>query len=128
MNGTAGALMWRTVDQFVVEPLVVLFAMVVRYEIREGPPKMAFTERDHAVKTFFSDRAHEPLRMGIAVRRQERRPNHANACGLKEALDGGAPLPVAIANQHAMPAQQPVDVVGQIAHRLDDERLVRMPR
>jgi hypothetical protein len=42
-NGTAGALAWQTVDQLVVEPLVVPFAMIVREEIGERSPKMAFT-------------------------------------------------------------------------------------
>jgi hypothetical protein len=37
-NGTADALPWWTIDQFVVEPLVVPFTVVVRDKIRERPP------------------------------------------------------------------------------------------
>ena len=39
-NGTAGALPWQTIDQLVIEASVVPFAMVMRHEIGERPPKM----------------------------------------------------------------------------------------
>jgi hypothetical protein len=93
-NGTAGTLPWRTIDQLVAQPLRVPFAMVMRHEVGERPPKMAFTERDHAIEAFLSHRAHEPLRMRIVVRRQERCANHPDACCREKALDGGAPLPI----------------------------------
>jgi hypothetical protein len=102
--------------------------MIVRYEISERSPKMAFTEQDHAIEALLSDRAYEPLRMRIAVGRQERCPNHPNTCCCEEALHAGAPLLIAIANQKAIAAENPIDIVGQVAHRLDDERLVRMRR
>jgi len=64
--------------------------------------------------------------MRIAVGRQEQCPNHPDACCCEKALNGGAPLPIAVADQHAVPAENPIDIVGQVAHRLDNERLVRM--
>jgi hypothetical protein len=102
--------------------------MVVRHEITERPLKMAFTERDYPIEAFLSDRAHEPLRMGIAVGCQEWRSNHSDTRGREEALDSGAPLPIAIADQHAIAADNPIDLVGQRAHRLDHKRLVGMRR
>ncbi len=128
MNRTADALLERTIDQLVVDPLVIPFAMVVCDEIGERPPKMPFTERDHAIQALLSDRAHKSLCMGIAVRRQDRRPNNPDACRREEALDGGAPLSIAIADQHTVRAEHAVDIIGQVTHRLDDERFVRMPR
>jgi hypothetical protein len=89
---------------------------------------MAFTERDHAIEAFLSNRAHKPLRMGITVRRQDRRPNDPDACRRKEPLDAGAPFSIAIADQHPVLAEHAIDIVRQVPHRLDDERFVRMPR
>ena len=76
--------------------------MLMRHEIGERSPKMAFTERDHAIEAFLPDRAHESLRMGIAVGRLERCPNHLDACRREEALDGGTPFPIAIADPQAI--------------------------
>jgi hypothetical protein len=42
MNGTTGALRWRTIKQLVAEALVVPFAVVVRHELGERPTKMPF--------------------------------------------------------------------------------------
>src|SRR5688572_6373207 len=100
--------------------------MVMRYKLGETPAKMAFTKRDNAIQAFLPDRAHEPLRMRIAVGRQERCANHSDASCCEKALDRGTPLPIAIADQQAIPAENPIDVVGQVAHRLDYECLVPM--
>ena len=81
--------------------------MVMRHELGERPSKMAFTERDDAIEAFFSDRAHESLRLRIAVGRQERCANHTDACCCEKALDRGTPLPIAIAAQYAIPAENP---------------------
>jgi hypothetical protein len=83
---------------------MVPFAVVMRHELGKRPPKVAFTERDHAIEAFLSDRAYEPLCLGIAVGRQERCPNHPDACGREEALHGGAPLSIPIADQQAIAA------------------------
>ena len=64
--------------------------------------------------------------MRITVRGQQRCPNHSDTCGREKALHGGAPLPIMIADQQAVPAERPIDIVSQVAHRLNDERLVRM--
>ena len=89
---------------------------------------MALTERDHAIEAFFFDRAYEPLRMRIAIGRPKRCPNHPDAGRREEALDSSAPLPIAIADQHAIAAENAINRVGQLAHRLDHERLVGMRR
>jgi hypothetical protein len=36
-------------------------------------------------------------------------------------------VPLAV-DQHAIPAEDPIDIVGQVAHRSDDERFVRPRR
>jgi hypothetical protein len=52
---TADALPWRTIDQLIVQPLVVPFAMVVRDEFSKRPSKVASTERDHPIEAFLPD-------------------------------------------------------------------------
>jgi hypothetical protein len=125
-NGTAGTLPWQVIDQLVAQPLMVSFAIVVCHELGEGSPQVPFTEGDHAIEAFLLDRTHEPLRMRIAVRRQERGPNHSDACRCEEALYGGAPLSIAVADQQVIPGEHAIDIVGKPAHRFDDERRVRV--
>lgn len=115
-DGTAGARSWQLIDQLVVQPLVVPLAVIVRHKVSKRLPKVAFSERNHAVKAFLSNRAHEPLRIGIAIRSQERCANHPHARHRKLALDAGAPLSIAIADQHAIPDENPIDRVGQVTH------------
>jgi hypothetical protein len=43
--------------------------MVMRHELGDGPSKVAFTKRDHAIEAFLPNRPYEPLRMRIAVGR-----------------------------------------------------------
>src|SRR5437870_5234894 len=101
------------------------FTMVMRHEVGERPPQMASTERDDAIEPFFSDRACDPLRVRIAIGRQERCPNQLDARRREDALDGCAPLSVAIADQQAILVESAIHIVGELAHHLDHERLVR---
>jgi hypothetical protein len=64
---TADTLLWRAIDQLIVEPFVIPFAMVMRHELGKRPSKVASTERDHAIEAFLLDRAYEPLCIRIAV-------------------------------------------------------------
>ena len=41
-----------TVNQFVVEPLMIPLAMIVGHEFRDSPAAMALAERNQAVRTF----------------------------------------------------------------------------
>ncbi len=49
-----------------------------------------------------SDRSHEPLCVGMTVRRAHRRPDHPDGLPFKERHPRTAPLGVAIADQHAI--------------------------
>jgi hypothetical protein len=51
-NRTAGSLRLGSIDQLVAQPVVVPLAMVMRHEVGERPPKMAFTELDDAIEAF----------------------------------------------------------------------------
>jgi hypothetical protein len=58
------------VDQFVAEPLMIAFAMIMDDELRECTTKVPLTERNHAVQAFLLDRSNKPLRMRIGVSRR----------------------------------------------------------
>ena len=55
-NGTADSLPGRTINQLILQPLVVPFAVVMRHELGKRPSKVMFTERDHAIEAFLLDR------------------------------------------------------------------------
>jgi hypothetical protein len=54
-NGAAGIVLSNTIDQFVCKALMVAFAMIVDYELRERPTEVPLTERNHAVQAFLFD-------------------------------------------------------------------------
>jgi hypothetical protein len=85
-------------DQFVAQPLVVSLAMIMRHDVGECPPKMAFTEGDDTIEAFPFWSSGRIARVGIAVGRTERRPHHSDTRRREEALDGWAPFPIPIAD------------------------------
>ena len=69
---------------------------------------MAFSERDRLVEALVLDRAHEALRVGIGVGRLKQGLHNANPGFFQVLTNRQAPLPVAIADQHAVTDQHPV--------------------
>jgi hypothetical protein len=55
-----------TVNQLVVESLMISLAMIVGDEFRDSPSVMTFAERNQAVQTFLLDRADEPFGIGAS--------------------------------------------------------------
>jgi len=62
---------WR--DQVVAEPLMVPLPMVVRYELVEDADQAPFPEENQAIETLLANRAYEPFRVGVGVRRLDGR-------------------------------------------------------
>jgi hypothetical protein len=52
MHSTETPFRTLTVNQFVVEPLMIPLAMIVGHEFRDSPAVMTFSERNQAVQTF----------------------------------------------------------------------------
>ena len=74
---------WLRVDavnERVAQALMVPLLVIMRHEFGDRLSEMPFAERDHAVETLFPHGAHKALRMRVAVRRTDRRPDHADAC------------------------------------------------
>jgi hypothetical protein len=64
-NATVTVLRGRPVDEFVGEPLMIPFAMIMGDELRNGVSEVALPKRNHATETFLFDRAHEAF--GVAL-------------------------------------------------------------
>ena len=62
---------WR--DQVVPEPLMIPLSMVVGYELVEDTDQAPFPEENQAVETLLANRAHEPFRVGVGIRRLDGR-------------------------------------------------------
>src|SRR5262245_1539302 len=88
-------------NQGVLEALLVPLAMVMRDVLRHSSSEMAFPDRNDSVKPFFRDGSYEPLRERIRVRSLIRRLHDANPDLSESFADGGAPLRIAVADQHA---------------------------
>jgi hypothetical protein len=54
---------------------MVPLPVVVRHELVEGAEQPALPEPDQAVETLLPDRAYEALRVGVGIRRLDRRPH-----------------------------------------------------
>jgi hypothetical protein len=127
-NAAAVMLAFNIGDQFVVEALMVPFAMVVDEELRESTTEVALTQGNDAVQAFFFDRANKPLRVGIAVRRTKRCPGHAHTRRLEQMSNGGAPLPISVADQEALPVEHAVGRIGEMTRDLEHDAFIRMRR
>jgi hypothetical protein len=55
LNGAAVRLASDTVDQFVVQALMVAFAMIVHEELGEQTTEVPLAKRNHAIQAFFLD-------------------------------------------------------------------------
>jgi len=47
---------------------MIPFTMIVIDELRDGPPEVALTERNHPIETLLFNRAHEAFGMGTGGR------------------------------------------------------------
>src|SRR6516225_8710750 len=91
----------HTLDQRILQTLMIPFQMVMCAELRYRSSKMSFAERDYPVETFFLDGSHIPLRVRIRIGSLIRRLHHANPSLLEPLPHCCAPLRIPIADQHA---------------------------
>ena len=43
---------WLTLDEFVADPLVISFVVIMPYEFAQDPAKMVFSQRDDTIEAF----------------------------------------------------------------------------
>ena len=96
---------------------MIPFAMVVINKFSESPSEMALTEWHHPIEALVFDRPHESFSVGVRIGRPKWRQRDVHAGILQLPTYLPAPLPVTIADQHTMVAQQAIDC-GQRATAL----------
>jgi hypothetical protein len=113
-------------DQLIPEALMIALAVVVDHVLCKRTTKVPLTERNEPVQALFLDRADKPFGVRVAVRRAKRCLNHLHTGILKQLPDGEAPLPVAVAEEHPVSAQQALIRNCQMTYDLEHERFIRM--
>src|SRR5262249_6384540 len=114
---------WWTLNQGVLETLMIPLAVVMRNELRHCSSEVPFAQQNHAVETFLLDRPHKPLRVRIRIRGLIRLSPDSIPRLAQPLAHRRAPLRVPITHQYA--------TRFSIRHRerphdLSHERLVRM--
>jgi hypothetical protein len=71
----------------------------VRHELVEGAEQPPLPKQDQAVETLLSDRAHEPFRVGVGIRRLNGRQHDPHPGTLDDAAESVGPLAVPIADE-----------------------------
>jgi hypothetical protein len=94
-----------TVNQFVVQPLMIPLAMIMGDKFRDSPSMMALPERNQAVQTFLFDRADEPFGVGVCVRRPIGCLDDAEPRVLQAHAHRPAPLGIPVADLRRRPAR-----------------------
>src|SRR5918994_3564421 len=117
---------FNAVNQFVAEPLVVAFAVVMCHELFECAAEVPFTQWDDPIQTFLFNRANKSLCVRIAVWCAERCPDQPHTSRLKHRLNRGAPLAIPVTDKKPLRLEHTID--RQLARALDHERFVRMRR
>src|SRR6187200_2536913 len=107
---------------------MVPLAVIVDDELGDRAAKMSLAQWNHEIKTFLLDRANEPLRIRVEVRRRERCRITANAFAFEELKHGTTPLAVPIANLHTPIYQDAVNRIRQAADGLHHEGFIRVSR
>src|SRR5215475_9478957 len=98
--------------------------MVVRHKLVDNVAQTSLPEENESIETLFADRTHEPLCVGIGIRRLNRRLHDAHAGAFDEAPESLGPLRVPVANQSPISDEEAVDRVSKIARRLSHEGFV----
>lgn len=104
------------------------FRVVVFDVLAQRPSQTAFTEQHHPPQALALDRPHEALRISVRVRRAVGGRDELKPLALERALPRPRELRVAVAEQHAVAAEEAVFLVSQLPRDLRHPRAVRIRR
>src|SRR5215208_5579770 len=93
---------------------MISFPMVMQTELLDALSKRGLTEQDHALQAPFLDTAHEPLRVGVQIRRLWRQLHRFHASLSQHSQELVGEERIAIMNQVALTLQDPVYRIRQI--------------
>ena len=63
---------------------MISLCVIVRHELVEHVPQAPFSEQDQPVQALLANRAHEPFRVGVGVRRLDGRQDDAHSYSLEK--------------------------------------------
>jgi len=109
-----------SLDQSVVQALVVSFVVVMLDELVDCSAQRRFSEEDHAVQAGFLDRSYESLRESVQVWGTGRQPNGLDTLLSQEITESVAEQGVAVHDQVARVKQEAFLGVGDVASDLLD--------
>ena len=70
---------------------MVSLPVIVRHELVEGAEQPPLPKQDQTIETLRADRAHEPFRAGVRIRRLDRRQHNPHPGALDDAVDSLRP-------------------------------------
>ena len=122
-NGRAGVGVradrrWRSLQELVVESLVVSLTLVMLDVLVDDEAQMPLAERDDTMEALFFDRPDEPLGIGIEIRTLRRQPDWPNIATCQDLAKDPRVEGIAVMNQLTRGSQEAVDRIGQIAGHL----------
>src|SRR5262249_61644423 len=97
---------------------MVPLGVVVRHKLADEVAQTSLSEENEPIETLFADRAHEPLRVGIGIRRLDRCLHDAYAGTFDETPESLRPFPVAGTNQSPIAHEKAAYRVGKRPRRL----------
>jgi hypothetical protein len=100
---------------------MVPLPVVVRHELVEHSDQAPFPEENQAIETLLANRAHEPFRVGVGVRRLDGRQDDAHPRTLDDRSESLRPLAIPVADEDPMIHQEPIHGVGEAPRRLGHE-------
>src|SRR4029453_15445790 len=107
-NSSSGLPVIDAVDERVAQRLMIALVMIVIDEFPDRPSEVPLADRNHPIETFLLDRSDESFRVCVRIRRLERCLPHAEASLGQQPLHLSTPFPIAIADQDAVIAQEPI--------------------
>ena len=109
---------WRSLQELVVESLVVSLTMVVLDVLVDDEAQMPLAERDDTMEALLFDRPDEPLGIGVEIRAFRRQPDWLNIATHQDLAKDPRVEGIAVMNQLARGPQEAIDWIGQIAGHL----------
>ena len=117
---------WRSLQELVVESLVVSLALVVVDVLAHKETQVPFAEGDDATETLLLNRADEPLGIRVEIGTLRRETDRLDTPALQDLATTPRGERVAVVHQRAGAAQAAIDRVRHIAGPLLHPRAVRL--
>jgi hypothetical protein len=120
--------MTLSLDQLIAESLMIPLAVIVHHKLVDDVAQTSLAEDNHAIQTLCADRAYEPFRVGIGIRRLDRRLHDAHAGPFDDTPESIHPLRIPVTDQSPISHQQAVDSISKPPRRLAHKGVIRVRR